>query len=285
MQAVSGSVYDQIVRANFGVLTREEQGRLKRAAVTIVGAGGVGGQASIQCARLGVGRIRVIDKDVFEYSNLNRQMLSSLANIGQPKALAAREALSAINPDIAVEGIESWVTEDNARDLLAGCDVVIDCTDDLVSRVIIHRTARELGIPSVWIAVTPPFRGAVMTLLPGGVPYEEALNIPSLGRPLTPEVRQAVAAQKEARARYAVSRGALAEWAEDYLGGRRPWAVITPVAGTVGILAAFEAMKVIVGRPDLPPAAAPRLVRVDLARPDMVALSDPPAGGWRYEEL
>lgn len=279
------SVYDRIVRANYGVLTHEEQARLRRGAVTIVGAGGVGGQCAIQCARLGIGRIRVIDKDAFEHSNLNRQMLSTLTNIGQPKALAARDYLRTLNPDLEVEGLEAWVTEENARDLLTGAEVVIDCTDNLVARVVIHRAARGLGIPSVWIAVTPPFRGAVATFLPGGMAYEEALNIPSRGQPLTEAVRREVLAQKDGRARYSVERGALPEWAEDYLAGRRPWAVITPVAGMVGILAAFEAMKVLIARPGLPPTAAPRLAIMDLARPDMVRASDPPAGGWRYEEL
>lgn len=163
--------------------------------------------------------------------------------------------------------------------------MVLDCTDDLVARVVIHRAARRLGILSVWIAVTPPFRGAVATFLPGGMEYEEALGVPSRGRALTEEVKAAVAAQKDGRARYSVTRGALAEWAEDYLQGRCPWAVITPVAGMVGILAAFEAMKVLIGRPGLEPTVAPRLVVMDLAQPEMIRVCDPPAGGWRYEEL
>lgn len=280
------SVYDRIVRANFGVLSREEQERLRRSGVTIVGAGGAGGQASIQCTRLGIGRIRIIDKDVFEHSNLNRQMLGTVTTVGQPKALAARDYLSTINPDLQVEGVEAWVTEENARDMLAGAGVVIDCTDNLVSRVVIHRTARELGIPSVWIAITPPFRGAVATFLPSGMAYEEALGVPSRGLPLTDKVRRAVLGQKDDRARHAVERGALQEWAGDYLEGRRPWAVITPVAAIVGALAAFEAMKVLIARPSLPPTVAPRLVVLDLARPEMVLAADPPDGrAWRYEEL
>lgn len=285
-QTASKDVYDQIVRANFGVLTHEEQARLRSAHVTIVGAGGVGGQCSIQCARLGIGNIKVLDKDSFEYSNINRQMLSSVTNVGQSKSLAARDYLRTINPDIAVEGLEAWVTEENAVELLAGADVIVDCTDNLIARVVIHRTARGLGIPSVWIAVTPPFRGAVATLMPGGMDYETALNVPSRGQPLASSaVRDAVLAQKDARARHSVDRGALAEWAEDYLQGKRPWAVITPVAGIVGILAAFEAMKVIIGRSSLPPTVAPRLAVVDLAARAMVEDRDPPAGGWRYEEL
>lgn len=282
---VTESVYDRIVAANFGVLTREEQARLRRSRVSVVGAGGVGGQCAIQCARLGVGGIRVIDKDHFELSNLNRQMLSTTANIGRPKALAAQDHLATINPDIDVEGIEAWLTEDNAADLLAGSDVVVDCTDNLVARVIVHRSARALRIPSVWIAVTPPFQGAVTTLASDGTDYETALGVPSAGLPLSEDVRAAVSAQKEARARRSVERGALAEWGEGYLSGSLSWAVISPVAGIVGILAAFEAMKVLIARPGLEPVTAPRLTVVNLAGPDMVRACEPPAGGWRYEEL
>lgn len=279
------STYDKIVRANFGVLTDKEQLRLREGSVAVVGAGGVGGQCAIHCARLGIGTIRVIDKDAFEHSNLNRQMLSSTATLGVPKAVAAEQHLRAINPDLAVAGIEAWVTEGNAEELLDGVDVIVDCTDELVSRVVIHRTARALGIPSVWIAVTPPLRGAVATFTPDGMPYETVLGVPSAGRPLDDETRAVVRAQKDERARRSVDRGALDEWADAYLRGERPWAVITPVAGIVGTLAAFEAMKVLIDRPTLPPTVAPRLTLVDLAAPRAVETCDPPAEGWHYEDL
>lgn len=282
---VTEGVYDRIVASNYGVLTRKEQARLRRSQVCVVGAGGVGGQLAIQCARLGIGSIRVIDDDHFEYSNLNRQMLSTTATIGRPKALIAQEHLTAINPDIDVEGIVTRLTADNAAELLADADVVVDCTDNLVSRVIVHRSARALHIPSVWIAVTPPFRGAVTTLDSHSTDYESALGVPSAGLPLTEDVRAAVSAQKDGRARRSVERGALAEWGEGYLDGRLSWAVISPVAGIIGILAAFEAMKVLIARPGLEPVTAPRLTVVDLASPDMVRACEPPLGGWRYEEL
>lgn len=285
MAVVTESVYDRITASNYGVLTHEEQARLRASKVGVIGAGGVGGQLAIQCARLGIGTIRVIDNDHFEYSNLNRQMLSTTENIGKPKALIAQEHLTAINPDLDVEGIVARVTEDNAADLLAGADVVVDCTDNLVSRVIVHRGARALQIPSVWIAVTPPFRGAVTTILPDGTDYESALGVPSAGLQLTEDMRVTVSAQKDGRARHSVERGALAEWGEGYLAGRLSWAVTSPIAGIVGILASFEAMKVLIARPGLEPVTAPRLTVVDLASPNMVRACEPPPGGWRYEEL
>ncbi|MCQ6307656.1 ThiF family adenylyltransferase, partial [Bacillus cereus] len=84
-----------------------------------------------------------------------------------------------INPLLQIQITQEFVTEDNAKDLLAQTDDIIDATDNLVARVIIHRMAQTLGIPSIWIDVTPPFRGGVMAFTRASVPYELALGYPS----------------------------------------------------------------------------------------------------------
>lgn len=141
---------------------------------------------------MGIGNLHVIDQDVFEASNINRQMLSSISNLGKSKALVALETLKDINPLLQVKITQEFVTENNAKDLLANTDIIIDATDNLVARVIIHRTAQALGIPSIWIAVTPPFRGGVMSLTPESVPYEIALGYPSYQQELTPEMQNRI---------------------------------------------------------------------------------------------
>lgn len=273
-------LYTQTFGRNIGVVTEEEQLRLRRGRVTIVGAGGVGGMAAIQCARMGIGRFNIIDGDVFEASNMNRQMLAFVSRLGQPKVAVAADILKDINPTAEIMTSHERVTEGNAPTMLAGAEVIIDATDNLVSRVIIHRAARELGTPSVWIAVTPPFRGGVMTLTPEAPPYEVVLRHPSFGRKLTDEVKREISAIKDARAAYSVQKGAQAEWADQYLQGKRPWAVLAPVANIVGALAAFEAFKVLIGRPGLGPCVAPKLTRVDLAGDPMISAVTPPEGTW-----
>lgn len=285
MTAITKSLYEASFTRNFGVISHEEQARLNKARVTVVGAGGVGGIALIQLARMGVGSIHVIDRDQFEASNINRQMLSSVSRLGEDKAVVAGEVLRDINPDIRLRVTQAFVGEDNAADLLADCDVVIDATDNLVSRVIIHRAAAELGIPSVWIAVTPPFRGGVMSLTPDSMPYELVLRHPSHGKPLTPEMREQVGALKDGRAAYSVSQGALPEWGEAYLKKEAAWAVLAPVANIVGVLASFEAFKLIVRRPGLDPVIGPRLVLVDLAKEHMVEAVLPEDGSWDNTRL
>lgn len=274
------SIYDDSFTRNIGVITPKEQEKLKGARVTVVGAGGVGGITDIQLARMGVGRIHVIDDDVFEASNINRQMLSSTSVLNQPKAEVAQKVLKDISPEMEVRVTRTKITEENAEELLADTDVIIDATDNLVARVIIHRTAYKLGIPSIWIAVTPPFRGGVMAFTPQSIPYEIVLSHPSYGKELTEEVKKQINKIKDERAKYSVSHGAAGEWADGYLEGRKPWAVLSPVANIVGILASFEAFKLIIQRPGLEPNIGPKLVKVNLASENMVKVETPEDGTW-----
>ncbi|WP_242238245.1 ThiF family adenylyltransferase, partial [Bacillus cereus group sp. BfR-BA-01316] len=92
------NIYEESFTRNIGVISVEEQEKLKNSRVTVVGAGGVGGITLIQLARMGVGSLHVIDQDVFEASNINRQMLSSISKLGQRKAEVALEILQDINP-------------------------------------------------------------------------------------------------------------------------------------------------------------------------------------------
>ncbi len=271
-------VYNQIYTRNYGVLTKEEQSRLKNGRVTVVGAGGVGGITLLSLARLGVGFIRIVDNDVFELSNINRQMLGFISNQNKSKAEEAARILRDINPTIQIDTYVSRLTEDNANQLLADSDVIIDATDNLVSRVIIHRAAALLKIPSVWIAVTPPFRGGLMNFIPNGIPYEKVLQHPSYQQPLSSEIKKKIEEIKDGRANYSVKQGALPEWGEGFIHKTLPWAVICPVANMVGLLASFEAMKWLIKRDGLSPVIAPELIKVDLSSENMVMVVKPDNG-------
>ncbi len=278
-------IAQNIFARNYGVITHEEQRQLARSKVTVVGAGGVGGITLISLARMGIGHIHVIDMDTFEHSNINRQMLSGISRIGKSKAESAKETLLDINPNIQVTVSLEKLIEANAENLIAGSDVVIDATDNLISRVIIHRAAQKTKIPSVWIAVTPPFRGGVMTFSHNTPPYEQVLRHPSYQKKLTPEVIQQVTEIKNERAKTSVKFGALSDWSESFLSGDAPWAVLCPVANMVGLLASFEAFKVILNRDDLQPVYAPALIKVNLAQTEMVKVEMPKDGSWDNADL
>lgn len=282
---MTDNLYSEIFTRNFGVISQEEQQILANATITVIGAGGVGGIAILNLARLGIGNFKIVDMDTFEYSNLNRQMLSSLSRIGKSKAKSAEDSIKEINPSIQTKVFVDKLTENNALEIFKDSDVIIDATDNLVSRVVIHRAAQKMGIPSVWIAVTPPFRGGVMTFSKDTEPYEVVLNHPSYGQELTIEVQNKIMEIKNKRALNSVSHGALPEWAHSFSKGNAPWAVISPVANLVGILASFEAFKILLKRLNLPPIYAPKLVAINLADLDMVKVTTPQQGFWNNEYL
>lgn len=275
----------EIYARNYGVITHEEQSKIKNAKVTVIGAGGVGGITLISLARIGFGNIQVVDMDEFDYSNINRQMLSSLSRVGRSKAQCAQETILDINPHINVTIRKEMLNEGNAEDIIAGSDVVIDATDNLVSRVIIHRTAQKLKIPSIWIAVTPPFRGGVMTFSHETPAYEMVLRHPSYGKELTAEVIKEIALIKDERALESVKHGALTDWADAYVNKDAPWAVICPIANIVGICASFEAFKVILNRANLQPIYAPNLVKIDMSQTNMMQVLTSKDGTWDNADL
>ena len=129
------------------------QQRLIDAHVALIGAGGIGAPAIQYLAAAGVGRLTVIDDDHVSLSNLQRQVLFATDDIGQPKVEAAEVAVALLNPDVRVTGLQLRLTADNAADLLAGADVVVDGSDNFAARLAVADAARALHIPLVSAAV------------------------------------------------------------------------------------------------------------------------------------
>lgn len=151
---------------NHDAISEEEQAFLATKRVLVVGCGGLGGMV-IEClARIGVGYLRVVDGDVFEESNLNRQLLSSTMNLGRPKTLAARQRVMAVNPLVEVDAVQAELTVENARQLLGECDVAVDCLDNIPARLVLQEAAKEAGIPVVHGAVAG-WLGRICVIQPG----------------------------------------------------------------------------------------------------------------------
>lgn len=129
------------------------QKRLVNASVAIIGAGGLGAPAALYLAAAGIGRIALIDPDVVDLSNLQRQILFRSDDVGVDKARAGQAAIKALDSQIAVEAIVQKVTAENAERLIAGADVVLDGTDNFESRFAINTACHALGIPLVSGAV------------------------------------------------------------------------------------------------------------------------------------
>lgn len=165
---------------NIGTIGVAGQGKLLRGKVVIVGAGGLGGNIIELLARQGVGFIRVIDGDSFTIHNLNRQLLATEQNIGVNKSIAAVERIAIINSDIITEAIPQMLTKENAKELLADVDVVVDALDNIRDRLLLSQITRELGLPFVHGAIAG-FTGQVTTLLPGDVGLERIYKKDSRG--------------------------------------------------------------------------------------------------------
>jgi adenylyltransferase/sulfurtransferase len=129
------------------------QQRLLDAHVVLIGAGGIGAPAIQYLAAAGVGGLTLIDDDHVSLSNLQRQVLFATDDIGRPKVEAAEVAVALLNPDVGVTGRQLRLTADNAADLLAGADVVVDGSDNFATRLAVADAARTLHIPLVSAAV------------------------------------------------------------------------------------------------------------------------------------
>ena len=138
---------------NIPALSEAECEILQRKRVLVVGCGGLGGHLIDMLARIGVGALRVVDGDVFEPSNLNRQLLSEVPLLGVSKARAAAARVSRVNPEISVEAVDTFLTEKNARGLLLSGDVVLDGLDNIESRRILAEECQRAGIPYIYGAV------------------------------------------------------------------------------------------------------------------------------------
>lgn len=134
--------------------------------VGIVGLGGLGGYVCQSLARFGVGSLTIIDGDVFQERNLNRQVFATAKTLEQSKALVCQKALAEINPDVAVTAHAVMLDESNAATLLQNLDLVVDCLDNIKARFVLADCCTALNIPLVHGAIAG-FYGHVANIFPG----------------------------------------------------------------------------------------------------------------------
>lgn len=129
------------------------QRRLAGARVAVLGAGGLGAPILQYLAAAGVGTLAVIDDDVVDVTNLQRQVIHSVAKVGTHKVESAAERMREVAPEVAVRPIAQRLTPENAADMLRGYDVVLDGTDNFPTRYLVADTCADAGIPLVWGSV------------------------------------------------------------------------------------------------------------------------------------
>lgn len=157
----------------------EGQRRLVNARVAVVGAGGLGSPALLYLAAAGVGHLTVIDDDAVDLTNLQRQVIHRVDDLGHPKIDSAVRAVRDLNPLVSVTGIDEHLDESNAQDLLGGHHLVLDGSDNFATRYVVNDAAVALGIPLVWAAVLR-FDAQITTFVPPALGGDAAVQLRDL---------------------------------------------------------------------------------------------------------
>lgn len=217
------------------------QAKLMRSKVLIVGAGGLGSPAAYYLTAAGVGTVGLVDHDVVDRSNLQRQILHTDARVGTSKVASARQTLEALNPSVRVVTYEERLTSANVERILQGYDLVLDGTDNFPARYLINDACVKLGLPTVYGAVFR-FEGQVSVFWPGRAQHPGPCY-----RCLFPLPPPAECAPSCAEA-----------------------GVLGVLPGTIGLLQATEAMKLLLG---IGEPLVGRLLHFDALRASFTQLS------------
>ncbi len=152
----------------------EGQLKLKQAKVLLIGTGGLGAPLGLYLAAAGVGRLGLVDFDVVDFTNLQRQVTFATSDVGRPKIEAARERLSGMNPNIEIEAFETKLTSENALELFRDFDIIVDGTDNFPTRYLVNDACILLGKPNVYGSIFR-FEGQVTVFGVAGGPCYRCL--------------------------------------------------------------------------------------------------------------
>lgn len=170
--------YEAAFSRNRGLISAEEQARLRNSRIAIAGMGGVGGGHLITLARMGVGRFTIADPDEFEVANFNRQYGASCQHIGCNKAEVMADLAREINPDVDIEILPGPVTAENVGRFLSGADLFVDGVDAfaIAARRQIYRSAAERKLYAVGVGPVG-FSAVWVTFSPDGMPFDRYFDL------------------------------------------------------------------------------------------------------------
>ena len=179
LESTWGKEYRDFTSRNIGAIPASGQERLRTSKVSVFGVGGIGGSVFEILVRCGIGRFSIVDRDVFDASNMNRQVFAHKSTLGKMKIDVAAEWAKDISSDVEVETFDH-IDEDNVGDILRDADVCVMGIDNLAPCVIGSRKARELNIPLVEGWAIP--YGNVRVFTQDTPTLEEAYGLPTKGR-------------------------------------------------------------------------------------------------------
>ncbi len=164
--------YDrQLIIPEIGIRGQEE---LKNAKVFIAGAGGLGSLSAYYMAAVGIGCLKIVDRDIVSLSNLNRQILHQTGDVGRPKTASAMEKLRALNPCCHIEAVQKKIREETVMELIGDCQLILDATDNIETRKVLNKAHISKRIPFVHGGING-LNGMVTTFVPNETPCFECL--------------------------------------------------------------------------------------------------------------
>jgi len=253
--------YKQFTSRQQIIISPEEQKKIREAVFIVAGIGANGGPAAIALARMGAENIRLIDHDIVEISNLNRQPYF-LSEVGMYKVDALRRYIKSVNPFASVDIFRERLNETNVDEVLNNADVVIDAMDDYRAKIILSRKAKEKHIPVVHTSGAG-YRCSVTVFFPDVTTYEEMFDLPSLHKDIS-SIKESDLLYHRHRVASIIAKGMYPEsLIEEMRNPNQPWLTMLPAPFIAGVLAAMEAIKIVIGRLDKV-IAAPKILQIDV---------------------
>lgn len=176
-------LYTQMISRQVEIFTQKQQNKIKTTPVIVVGCGGLGGTIIEQLVRLGFEKLTIIDQDVFDKTNLNRQIRSNTNTIGLSKVETTKQEALKINPDLDIKTIDNTITSDNISDIFKDNKIILDAVDNIYTRVLLSREANKQNMAFVHAAVETTM--GQLSIFDKKTPsYEELFKLKSLGNSL-----------------------------------------------------------------------------------------------------
>ncbi|MEE3419035.1 MAG: HesA/MoeB/ThiF family protein [Methanosphaera sp.] len=181
-------VYQNMISRQKEIFSEEEQEILRTTPIVIIGCGGLGGTIIEQFVRAGFEELTIVDQDVFDETNLNRQVRSNLDTVGKSKVKITKSAMEQINPNINITDYDLTIDEKNISKILKGNKILVDAVDNVYTRVLISREAKQQGMVFVHSAVEKTM-GQLSVFEPKSVSYEELFRLKSVDKALDDDVK------------------------------------------------------------------------------------------------
>jgi molybdopterin/thiamine biosynthesis adenylyltransferase len=240
-------MYEQFFERNFGVFTPDEQQRVRNAKVVIVGCGGIGGLVAVALARSGLEHFVLYEYDTYQPSNMNRQIECFSDTLGFNKAVAIRDALLKINPEVDITLCERALEPQEIHEVIPLGDVIIPAADEWALSVVMLDTAKDMGVPAI-LAYPVGALARVSTFLPESPYASECLVMPY--RFPYPEMKTFMDDPHNRRIlQYYRTEGAWTqEWFDRWCESALPHAQLCSPVWITGALAAMEIIKLVSGK-------------------------------------